>query len=107
MAFCNQHGIAHSAFLDWDYLDRVKAIAYEAEKAERCQMCGSAPWEWEADRYAYEAVAMYCPGCYLTDLAAKDEETRPGVTYRLAATSGEQAEKRRRVAEAFAERGTQ
>jgi len=32
------------------------------EKAARCQMCGTADWEWEADRYAYEpAVRLSKP----------------------------------------------
>jgi hypothetical protein len=37
-------------------------------KAEHCIMCGTAPWEWDpkqgGSRYAYEAVEVFCPGCY-------------------------------------------
>ena len=28
-------------------------------------MCGTASWEWEEDRFAYEAVDTFCHGCYL------------------------------------------
>lgn len=68
LQFCNDHGIPHSTFLAWDPDDRAKAIAFIAEKAEHCTMCGTAPWEWDpkqgGNRRAYEPVEHFCPGCY-------------------------------------------
>lgn len=52
----------------WDPVDRAKAMAFVAEKAEHCVMCGTAAWEWDpkqgGHRRAYEAVEVFCPGCY-------------------------------------------
>lgn len=43
-------------------------MAYASVKAEHCIMCGTAPWEWDpkqgGNRRAYEAVEVFCPGCY-------------------------------------------
>jgi hypothetical protein len=37
-------------------------------KAEHCYMCGTSQWEWDpkrgGSRRAYEAVEVFCPGCY-------------------------------------------
>lgn len=47
------------------------------EKAERCQMCGTAAWEWEEDRYAYEPAREVCIGCQKKDLLRDDHEKPP------------------------------
>ena len=43
-------------------------VAFLAEKAERCTMCGTGAWEWDpkqgGNRRAYEPVEQFCPGCY-------------------------------------------
>jgi hypothetical protein len=36
-------------------------MTYETEK---CALCGTADWEWEEDRFAYEPVLHQCWGCY-------------------------------------------
>lgn len=68
LQFCNEHGIPHSEFLAWDPVDRVKALAFTIIKAEHCVMCGTSAWEWDpkqgGNRHAYEAVEVFCPGCY-------------------------------------------
>lgn len=68
LQFCNEHGIPHSTFLNWDPVDRAKALAFVSVKAEHCVMCGTAAWEWDpkqgGSKYAYEAVEEFCPGCY-------------------------------------------
>ena len=55
-------------FLNWDPVDRAKAMAFTQVKAEHCIMCGTAAWEWDpkqgGNRRAYEAVEVFCPGCY-------------------------------------------
>lgn len=50
-------------------------------------MCGTAPWEWEEDRYAYEPVAQRCHGCYLKDTAQEDSKNLPGTTVVLVPAS--------------------
>ena len=27
-------------------------------------MCGTAPWEWEENKFAFTAVDEFCQGCY-------------------------------------------
>lgn len=90
MAYCYDHGIAHSEFLSWLPDDRQKAIAYQMEKALTCPSCGTASWQWDpaqgGDPHAFEAVAVRCEGC-----AAKDHERevmrggekQPGVSVML------------------------
>lgn len=57
-------------------------------------MCGTAPWEWDEDGFAYETVFHTCRGCQLKEEQAKDDTPRPsGTTIRL--VSKEQAEKMR------------
>ena len=73
MAWCSDHGLPHSALLAWDPEDRAKLVAHLLEAGERCQMCGTADWEWAADRYAYTPVAKMCTGCHLKDAAAEDD----------------------------------
>lgn len=68
LQFCNEHGIPHSEYLNWDPVDRAKMLAFAATKAEHCVMCGTAQWEWDpkqgGNRRAYDAVEVFCPGCY-------------------------------------------
>lgn len=40
-------------------------------------MCGTAPWEWEADRFAYMPVRQVCLGCQAKDLMRTEEEHAP------------------------------
>lgn len=66
-------------------------LAFLAEKAERCVMCGTAGWEWDAkqggNRFAYEAVQHTCPGCYVKEAAAEDLPRNAGVTVQLQPTN--------------------
>jgi hypothetical protein len=83
MRFCNSHGIPHSEYLDWDAEDQAKAMAYQFEDAQRCQMCGTADWEWEENKRAYEPVMTTCWGCYYKDIAREGQNIGPGVTVSL------------------------
>ena len=65
LAFCNEQGIPHSKFLAWDPDDRAKVLGYMAFLGEKCALCGTADWEWEEDRFAYEPVLHQCMGCYM------------------------------------------
>lgn len=73
MAFCHERGIPHSEFLrKWSDEDRAKLFAYVAHKAEFCQMCGTAPWQWEENPYAFEPLLEVCHGCEKKDVARED-----------------------------------
>jgi hypothetical protein len=50
----------------------MKLLAIQLEDAERCQMCGTSPWEWEEDRFAYTAVVHTCKDCQLREAARED-----------------------------------
>jgi hypothetical protein len=83
MRYCFEHGIPHSDFMDWEPEDRAKTLAYLFEEAERCQMCGTADWEWQENRHAYEPVLITCLGCYYKEIAREGQDIGPGVTVRL------------------------
>jgi hypothetical protein len=70
--WCSEHGLPHSALLAWSEQDRAKLIAHLLEESARCQMCGTSPWEWEDDPFAYEPAQEMCRGCYLRETAADD-----------------------------------
>jgi len=65
------------------------------EKAARCQMCGTADWEWEADRYAYEPAVRLCRGCEIKESVSDQTDKRPGQRVELAPASGIAAARRR------------
>lgn len=47
------------------------------EKAEFCQMCGTAPWQWEEDRFSFEPVLEVCHGCEKKDILRDDDAKLP------------------------------
>lgn len=98
LQFCNEHGLPHSQFLEWEPEDRAKALAFILEKGERCVMCGTAEWEWKENRFAYEAVGRHCPGCYTTDVANEGSERLPGVRIELRPTNTRESAARREKA---------
>lgn len=89
MAFCNDKGLAHSEFLSWSAEDRDKAIAYLLEQSLTCQMCGTAPWQWEEDEHAFMAEEHWCKGCYLKKVSSEDAGSLPGTTTVLVPTTAE------------------
>jgi hypothetical protein len=58
-------------------------MAYLVEDGQRCQMCGTADWEWEENKFAYEPASHFCRGCYLKDTHQKDGQTLEGTTATL------------------------
>jgi hypothetical protein len=86
MSYCHEKGISHSHYLggplEWDRDDRDKNLAYMIERSTRCQMCGTAGWEWEEDRFSYEPMIEVCFGCQQKDLM-REEATQPGTTILL------------------------
>lgn len=84
MSFCVERGIPHSVFLEWDPEDRAKVLAFLMEKSERCSQCGTAPWEWEENKFAYTAVEDFCQGCYQKSVY-QDTESKalPGTNVKL------------------------
>ncbi len=67
--------------LAWDPTDRAKMTAFLIEKSLKCQMCGTADWEWEENRSAYHPEMQICQGCMHLD-AAREEQTEkhPGTS---------------------------
>lgn len=86
-------------FLEWAPEDRAKAMAFAMEENTRCQMCGTATWEWDEDPHAYEPIAHLCKGCYLKDTAQEDSKNLPGTTIVLEPASAISAEERLRRVE--------
>ena len=76
--WCTEHGLPHSTLLGWSDEDRAKLTAFLLERSARCQMCGSAEWEWEENRNAYVAQERVCMGCMLKDRAGDTQEHSPG-----------------------------
>ena len=89
LSVCAEYHISRSKFLRWSLEDRSAAVAFYVEKASHCQMCGTAPWEWDpkqgGDMRAYEPVEQVCIGCKLkADMQNLDPTTnKSGVTIEL------------------------
>lgn len=69
---------------DWDLESRSVVQAVLAERALRCQVCGTAPWEWEdADGLlnpgAFRATSHVCLGDAAMDKLRKSQENGPSV----------------------------
>lgn len=87
MQFCTEVGLPHSKFLEWSVEDRMKTVAFLLEKADRCALCGTAQWEWEENKRAYQPVEHHCPGCYLKHVAGEEQAMMPGTTIRLVSSN--------------------
>jgi hypothetical protein len=89
MSYCYEKGIPHSTFLTWDTEDRAKTLAFALEQATRCSSCGTAPWEWEENRFAYTAVEELCQGCYQKSVFTDTQSNKslPGTNVRLVPTT--------------------
>jgi len=83
MRWCSDQGIPHSQLLAWDPEDRSKLHAYLTESSAQCQLCGTAPWEWEEDPFAYEAMVVMCHGCAIKEMSKDDAEDQPGTRVSL------------------------
>lgn len=94
MSYCYEQGIPHSVFLGWSPEDRSKTMAFMIEKSTRCDMCGTAEWEWDADRRAYEPVEKFCMGCYLKHMAHEGSGSMPGTTIAMEPTKTKSAAQR-------------
>lgn len=86
MSYCHERGLPHSHFLGgpnrWLPEDRAKTLAFVQERAERCSRCGTAPWQWADDPYAFEPILEVCEGCQ--KLEAMDTDNKPlGAVKRL------------------------
>lgn len=83
MSWCSEHGLPHSAILNWSKQDRAKLIGYLLEESQRCTMCGTKSWEWEENKRAYMPTEKYCHGCYLKHMSSEDNDSLPGTTIDL------------------------
>lgn len=90
LQFCDDNGLPHSALLEWEMEDRAKMIALRLERNERCQMCGTAEWEWDPAKggykFAYEPMTHICKGCAIKETAAEDTQRIPGASVVLRPT---------------------
>lgn len=57
-------------------------VAYLLEQAESCQLCGTAGWEWEENRYAYDVQEIFCEGCYRKEVSSEGDKL-PGTRIEL------------------------
>jgi hypothetical protein len=105
MSYCFERGIPHSKWLKWDPEDRAKTLAFALEQAGRCTMCGTAPWEWEENRFAFTPVDEFCQGCYQKAIFGDTQgSSLPGTNVKLIPTTPQltaqmalKAAKRRRL----------
>ncbi|GAA1161924.1 hypothetical protein F4556_005057 [Kitasatospora gansuensis] len=77
MELCETYRIPHSQLMGasaggrWTALDRAKAAAWAAWKADVCDGCGTRSAEWDeqqgGDRFAYVAQTSRCLGCELIE----------------------------------------
>jgi len=95
MGWCSDHGLPHSALLEWDQEDRAKLHAHLIEESTRCVMCGTKDWEWEENKFAYMAQEKTCQGCYLKHMASEEGDSLPGTTYELVVYDSALIEKQR------------
>lgn len=94
MKYCLEKGIPHDDWLSWSPESRAKHLATMFFEAEVCQLCGTAQWEWEENRFAYEAEEKFCQGCYVKTVSGEDRNSLPGTTISLiASTEQRKAEK--------------
>ena len=90
MSYCHDKAIPHSEFLDWDPEDRAKVIAFILESTERCSLCGTAEWEWKANKHAFTAVDHFCPGCYMKSIYSETVgSSLPGTNVKLIPTTAQ------------------
>lgn len=88
MAYCYEHAIPHSEYLEWDPEDRAKVMAFSMESSQRCQMCGTAPWEWEQNKFAFTAMDEFCQGCYQKSIFGDTQgSSLPGTNVKLVPTT--------------------
>jgi len=94
MRYCVEKGIPHDDWLSWSQESRAKHLATLLFEGEVCSLCGTAQWEWEENRFAYEAEEHFCQGCYIKAVSSEDKNSLPGTTINLVApTEQRKAEK--------------
>lgn len=69
-------------------------------------MCGTASWEWEENKRAYDVQEKFCQGCYLKHISSDSQHALPGTTVELVpvtpllrAKQWKQAERMKELAE--------
>lgn len=92
LRWCSERGIPHSQFLSWPVDDRVKVMAHLLEEAERCSMCGTAAFEWDADQFAYVAAVHVCKGCALREQSREMAADTAGASVVLVSGEAKKAE---------------
>lgn len=103
MRYCLEKGIPHDDWLSWSPESRAKHLAAMLFESDMCQLCGTAQWEWEENRFAYEAEEQFCQGCYIKAVSSEDRNSLPGTTINLVATTEQQKAERLLAAQRRAE----
>lgn len=93
ISYCVEKGIPHEEFLDWEPESRAKVLAYLLEQGEQCQLCGTAGWEWEENKYAYDVQEVFCPGCYRREVSNDGSDKLPGTRIELVPVTKELRDK--------------
>lgn len=79
---CADYKIPHSQFLEWDQVDRDKAIWWHIRQAETCSGCGTRDVEWDPERggsrFAYGAAIRRCRGCEVSEMAQDSDVFKQG-----------------------------
>lgn len=82
MTIAEHYRIRHSEFLEWDQLDRDKAIWWHVRKSETCAGCGTREVEWDpdqgGDRLAYGTDIRQCRGCAIKQAAEASSAFQDG-----------------------------
>lgn len=87
MRYCSEKGIPHDEWLSWEPESRAKQIAFLIFDSQTCQLCGTAEWEWEENRFAYEPDEHFCRGCYMKEVAGENKNALPGTSIELVAST--------------------
>lgn len=71
-------------------MDRAKLLAFLQEEADRCPLCGTSEWEWDADPHSYHPMKKFCPGCHMVELARDSKDAQNGARVQLIPTDSPQ-----------------
>lgn len=103
MKYCVEKGIPHDVWLSWSPESRSKHLAEMLFESEVCSLCGTAQWEWEENRFAYQTIEVFCQGCYIKAVAGEGRSSLPGTTITLAQRTDQQRAQELLKAQARAE----
>lgn len=82
MAVCVEYRIPHTQFLEWDQVDRDKAIWWQIRQSEVCTNCGTREADWDpgrgGNRNAFKPEIRRCRGCEVKGQLEDTDEAKQG-----------------------------